>query len=101
MSDRPITHLSQAVARLRRAMTKALASERSRAAAAAARADRVAFVAQVAIVRTAEAAKLEERLIHMAPLADERMRSIADTAAWAMARLVQDQIEDPHGEGCG
>jgi hypothetical protein len=96
MSDRPIIHLSEAVARLRRAMTRALQTERPQAAAAAARADRVAFVAEVAMVRTAEVAKLEEQLIRSAPLADERLRGIADMAAWAMARLVQDQIDDPY-----
>ena len=101
MSEQPAMHLAQAVARLRRAMARELQTGRSRAAAEAARAERVAFVAEVALVRTAEIARLEEQLIRAAPLADERLRGMADMAAWAMARLVQDQIEDPYrDQGC-
>jgi hypothetical protein len=96
MSDRPVIQLSETLTRLRRHLAQALRSQSSLTADAAARADRVALVAEVAMARIAQLSKLEESLIRMAPLSDERVRSIADTAAWAMARIVQDQIEDPY-----
>lgn len=75
-------------------VTRAVEHERGRAAVATARVNRVALVAQVALMRTAELSALEAQLIKVCPLGEARYAAIADMAALGMGAVVQRQALD-------
>lgn len=80
------------LSRADRNLARAVQLPQQRAAIEAARIDGLALVAETALMRAAQLSAVESMLIQAVPLAEPRLRTIGDSAALAMAIVVQQAV---------